>query len=97
MLGESVASRLAGRSPAIAAPIAMSVVVVFTLLLMRGTKLGDSQQRVTSLVKALALLALVVACFVFGGSAHDAARAARRPAGAAAVRASRRSCSPRSR
>ena len=63
-----------GLSARLASPIAMAVVAVFTTLLLRGTKLGDLAQRVTSLAKTLALLVLVGACFIFGG------QGARRPA-----------------
>ena len=71
VIGESVAS-VAALDARTAAPIAMSVVTIFTLLLLRGAKLGDVAQQITSLAKALALLALVVACFVFGGNAQTA-------------------------
>jgi APA family basic amino acid/polyamine antiporter len=70
VLGESIAvvTGLANaRAPQV---IAMSTVAVFTLLLIRGTRVGDLSQRVTSLAKALALLALVVACFAFAGRAQ---------------------------
>jgi APA family basic amino acid/polyamine antiporter len=69
VLGESVAA-VTSLTPRTATPIAMSVVVIFTALLVRGTRLGDFAQRVTSLAKALALLALVAACFAFAGRAH---------------------------
>jgi APA family basic amino acid/polyamine antiporter len=69
VIGESV-SQIARGSPAIAQPVAMAVVIVFTLLLVRGTRLGDIAQQITSLLKTLALLALVVACFAFGGNAQ---------------------------
>ena len=69
VIGESVAS-VAGLAAGTAAPIAMSVVLVFTLLLLRGSKQGDIAQQITSMAKALALVALVVACFVFSGNAH---------------------------
>jgi APA family basic amino acid/polyamine antiporter len=69
VIGESVVS-VAGMAPGVAAPIAMSVVVIFTLLLLRGSKQGDIAQQITSLAKAIALVALVIACFVFAGSAH---------------------------
>jgi len=69
VIGESVAS-VTGMAGGTAAPVAMSVVAIFTLLLLRGSKQGDIAQQITSLAKALALLALIVACFVFGGSAH---------------------------
>lgn len=71
VLGESLAALL-GMAQRTAAPIAMAVVVVITLLLVRGTKLGDHAQRTTSLAKALALVALVAACFAFGSRAHVA-------------------------
>ncbi len=69
VIGESVVS-VADMTAGAAAPIAMSIVVIFTLLLLRGAKQGDVAQQITSLAKALALLALVGACFVFGGNAH---------------------------
>lgn len=69
VIGESVASVLS-LAHGFAAGIAMAVVVMFTALLMRGTKLGDLSQRITSLAKAVALLALVVGCFVFAHRAH---------------------------
>jgi APA family basic amino acid/polyamine antiporter len=72
VIGESIVSVL-GRDAAMASPIAMSIVIAFTLLLARGTKLGDWTQRLTSLVKAVALLALVIACLVMGGNAAPAA------------------------
>ena len=72
--GESLSELLRG-TPALATPIAMSTVVIFTMLLLGGTRLGDRAQRVTSLAKALALLALVVACVAFGGHANAVAPA----------------------
>jgi basic amino acid/polyamine antiporter, APA family len=68
VVGESLASAT-GISAGSSTPIAAAIVTVFTILLARGTKLGDRAQRVTSLTKALALLALVAACFVFRGRA----------------------------
>jgi APA family basic amino acid/polyamine antiporter len=69
VIGESV-SQLTRGTTAIAQPVAMAVVVVFTLLLLRGTRIGDIAQQVTSLLKTVALLAIVVACFAFAGRAH---------------------------
>ena len=69
VIGESLSS-VASLGSAASVPLAMAVVVAFTALLTRGTKLGDHTQRVTSLAKALALLALVAACFIFAGRAH---------------------------
>jgi len=79
VLAESVAA-VATLPARTATPIAMSIVVVFTALLVRGTRLGDFAQRVTSLSKALALLALVAACFAFAGRPHDAPAAVAAPA-----------------
>jgi APA family basic amino acid/polyamine antiporter len=65
VLGES----LAGLVPSLAAravPLAMATVVLFTLLLLGGTKLGGRSQELTSLFKTAALLAFVAACFIFG-------------------------------
>ena len=69
VIGESVAA-VASLPSRDAAPIAMAVVALFTLLLLRGAKTGDRAQQLTSFVKTLALIALVVACFAFAGRAH---------------------------
>jgi APA family basic amino acid/polyamine antiporter len=86
VIGESAVA-LVGLSAG-AASIAMAVVGAFTLLLLSSTKRGDRIQRVTSFVKAIALLALVIACFAFAN--HDTiSEAVRSPtagsAGAVAV------------
>jgi len=72
VIGESVTSVLS-LSPQSIVPIAMSIVAAFTVLLLRGTKMGDLAQRITSLAKAVALLILIAACFVFAGRAQVAA------------------------
>ncbi len=54
---------LAGRDVAIAAAVA----IVFALLQWRGIVWGSNIQNITSLLKALAFLALIVAAFIFGG------------------------------
>jgi APA family basic amino acid/polyamine antiporter len=69
VIGESAAS-VAGLSTRAASFIAMAIIALFTMLLLRGTKLGDMAQRATSLAKTIALLALVAACFAFAGRAH---------------------------
>jgi len=71
VIGES-AVHVMPLSSGAAAPIAMSVVVIFTILLLRGAKSGNIAQQITSLAKALALLALIAACFVFAGRAQVA-------------------------
>ncbi len=69
VIGESVAMVL-GWPQQLAAPVAMAVVAIFTVLLMRGTRLGDLAQRITSFAKAVALLLLVAVCFAFAGRAQ---------------------------
>jgi APA family basic amino acid/polyamine antiporter len=82
VIGESAVRVLSLPSGA-AVSIAMAVVVVFMVLLLRGAKSGNIAQQITSLAKTLALLALIVACFIFAGRAHAAA-----PAAAVAARTS---------
>lgn len=55
---------LAGRTVA----IALAIVVAFAVLQWRGVRWGSHVQNVTSLLKALAFIALVVACFALGGN-----------------------------
>lgn len=69
VFGESAASLLSLQSTN-ANAIAIVIVAVFTMILVRGTHFGDLTQRVTSVIKCVALVALVVACFVFHGGAH---------------------------
>jgi APA family basic amino acid/polyamine antiporter len=88
VIGESAAS-LFGLDASASKPVAMAIVVALTLLLLRSTRLGDRAQQITTLVKALALTALMIACFAFSGRAHvsavatgaTAATAAASPAG----------------
>jgi APA family basic amino acid/polyamine antiporter len=47
--------------------IAAGVAIVFALLQWRGIVWGSNIQNITSLLKALAFLALIVAAFIFGG------------------------------
>lgn len=47
--------------------IAATVAVVFALLQWRGIVWGSNIQNITSLLKALAFLALIAAAFIFGG------------------------------
>ena len=51
-----------------AVPIAATVAIVFALLQWRGIVWGSNIQNVTSLLKALAFITLIVAAFLFGGS-----------------------------
>jgi basic amino acid/polyamine antiporter, APA family len=69
-----------GRGPAVAA----AVVVAFPVLYWHGIRRAGHGQELLSLVKALALMVLVVACFGFG-SRPPGGPAASLPAGAALV------------
>ena len=73
--------------------VASGVIVAFTLLLWRDVRIGARMQEVTSTLKALAFIALVVACFAVTArylppavaSASDAASGAARVASLAAI------------
>ena len=54
---------LQGRAPLVAATVA----IVFALFQWRGIVWGSNIQNLTSLLKALAFIALIVAAFIFGG------------------------------
>ncbi|MCM3903231.1 MAG: APC family permease [Pyrinomonadaceae bacterium] len=68
---------LAGKS----APIAVSIAVFFALLQWRGIIWGSNVQNVTSLLKALAFLTLIVAAFLLGGQGAVSEAAKAMPAG----------------
>jgi APA family basic amino acid/polyamine antiporter len=72
-----------------AKPLAAAVALSFTALQWRGINWGSGAQNLTSLVKALAFVAFIAACFALGGGARtDAAHApATLPAGAALLAA----------
>jgi APA family basic amino acid/polyamine antiporter len=55
--------RLAGRSVS----IALMVTIGFATLQWRGVRWGSGAQQLTSLLKALAFIALIAACFILGG------------------------------
>ena len=72
---------LAGKTVA----VALFVTVFFALLQWHGLRWGSNAQNVTSLAKALAFVALVVACFLLGGRVHvEAGPATAGPANATA-------------
>jgi APA family basic amino acid/polyamine antiporter len=62
VLGEASGTLVPALAPH-AAPVAALVVAAVTAVLWRGVRESDRAQRVTSVLKAVALLALVVACF----------------------------------
>jgi basic amino acid/polyamine antiporter, APA family len=47
--------------------IALAIVILFALLQWRGLRWGSAAQNISSVLKALAFMVLVVACFAFGG------------------------------
>lgn len=59
-----------------AALVAVTVAIVFALLQWRGIVWGSNVQNTTSLLKALAFLALIVAAFMLGGNGALATNAA---------------------
>jgi APA family basic amino acid/polyamine antiporter len=63
-------------------PIAALVILVFAAINWRGIHGGSAVQNLTSLLKALAFLAIIAACFVFGQrGAQDSAAVVAAPAG----------------
>lgn len=72
---------------AYASPLAAAVALAFTALQWQGIHWGSRAQNLTSLLKALAFVAFVGACFALGGGGRGetAAAAATVPAGAAFV------------
>lgn len=72
VIGESIAALVPALASHVAA-VAVAIVVVVTAPLWRGARSSDRTQRVTSLMKAVAFLALVVACFMSGRAAPDTA------------------------
>ena len=47
----------------------ISVLIVMTTLNLTGVRAGSETQKVTSILKAVALIGFVAACFIFGGQA----------------------------
>jgi APA family basic amino acid/polyamine antiporter len=69
-----IAGDAAGAGTRLSVSVAAGAIVAFGLVLSRGTRQGARIQALTSLLKALVLLTLVVACFVFAGRGAGAAR-----------------------
>lgn len=79
VIGESVVALWSGAANH-ATAVACAVVVIFTALLLGGSRLGDRTQQLTSAIKALALIALITACFVVQPSFSSAVVAGATPA-----------------
>ena len=67
--------------------VAMATVLVFTAILWRGQRASGTAQTTTSLLKGLALVALVVACFALPHPAPNAPASRAVPVGAALLTA----------
>jgi len=50
-------------------PLGVTIAVLFAALQWRGIAWGSSSQNITSAIKALAFIGLIVACFIFGKGA----------------------------
>ena len=50
--------------------VALAIVLVFGIIQWRGIRWGSGVQNVTSLLKTLAYVVLVLACFLWAGSSH---------------------------
>jgi len=61
--------------------ISLAVVIGFALLQWRGVRWGGRAQELTTLLKSLAFVALVICCFVFGSQNSAAANAVTLPTG----------------
>ncbi|HEX3560011.1 MAG TPA: APC family permease [Pyrinomonadaceae bacterium] len=60
--------------------VACAVTVAFAVLQWRGVRWGSRSQELTSLLKTLAFVTLIAACFIFGGGADARATAPTTPA-----------------
>lgn len=67
VFGEYSAALLAKESPNGSTIFAVSILVILTVLNWLGLRAGSGTQLISSLLKALALIAFVIACFVYGG------------------------------
>jgi basic amino acid/polyamine antiporter, APA family len=80
-IGEFTALLLPGGAAGVK-PVAIAVLVFMAVLQWAGVRVSSRFQELTTALKALAFLALVVACFGYAASAGPALRAAAAPAGA---------------
>lgn len=73
---ETLVPALAGRALA----VACGVTIAFAVLQWRGVRWGSRSQELTSLLKTLAFVTLIAACFIFGGGSNARATATATPA-----------------
>jgi APA family basic amino acid/polyamine antiporter len=66
-------------------PLGVAITVLFAALQWRGIAWGSSSQNITSFIKALAFVALIAACFIFGKGTTGATAIIPVPAGFALV------------
>jgi len=83
VFGEYAAALFAPVFPGGAIVFSVSILILLTSLNWIGLRAGSETQKLTSLLKAIALLGFVVACFVFGGQ-NDSASAVQPTAAAPA-------------
>jgi APA family basic amino acid/polyamine antiporter len=66
-------------------PLGVTITILFAALQWRGIAWGSSSQNITSFIKALAFVALIVACFIFGKGSAGSTSIMPVPAGFALV------------
>jgi APA family basic amino acid/polyamine antiporter len=86
VFGEYASSLLISDKPWGRVLCSVSVLVAITAVNWIGVRSGSDMQKVTSVLKAGALIAFVIACFVFGGHArHETTAASVLPTGASSA------------
>ena len=68
VFGEYCVALFGTRFPGDRILFSVSILVVLTLLNWIGLRTGSATQKITSLLKTVALVGFVIACFVFGGT-----------------------------
>jgi APA family basic amino acid/polyamine antiporter len=87
VLGE-YAGRLFSALEGHSAAVACAVTLAFAVLQWRGVRWGSRSQELTSLLKTIAFVALIVACFALGGGGETPARNLAESSGSASAHAS---------
>lgn len=71
IFGEYATALIAPNAAGGVTAVALLILLLMGLLNLLGTRTGSGMQKITSTLKAVALIGFVVACFAYGG--HDAA------------------------